>query len=189
MQSSVPNMEETVTKLQIYINQDISNFRKQSQIIKEAYSFSNDVLEEELFQVKRKYRYEEITARMHSKQTRVGCIWGQKYPDFIACTAGGRLAVEYDFKDEELQDKSWYYYGQGSSGDQTWNFANKQIREKNIFLFKTYPPSSIDRNRGRNKNWYEFQGIFICKNWEIVEPKKGNRQGDKMIRLHLVPKQ
>ncbi len=138
------------------------------------------------FEMNKHYRREEITSAIGSDQTVVGIFWGSRYPDRVVCTAGGEKAERFGFGDRELDDGSWYYYGQGTKGDQFWNASNKIVRDRKVWFFKTHRASMEERARGRNKNWYEFNGSFFCETWEYEIPETGKRKGDQMIRFHLI---
>ena len=114
---------------------------------------------------------------MGSKQTQVGVLWGKKDNNVIACLARGK-----EFTDQKLPDGSWYYFGQGAKGDQSWNFANQLIRDKQIYLFNNLGPSAIDKNRKRKKNRYEYIGLFFCDHWEYII-SKDKKEGSNVSRL------
>jgi 5-methylcytosine-specific restriction protein A len=171
------------------IDQDFENkvneLRKQRQSIRRDYMMENEEQAEQPFEVGRKYRREEIAGAIGSDQTVVGIFWGSRYPDKVVCTAGGEKAEKFGFQDKELDDGSWYYYGQGTKGNQSWNTANQMVRDRKVWFFKTHRASMEERARGNNKNWYEFKGNFYCDNWENETPTSGPREGDQMIRFHL----
>jgi len=179
---SMASANDTSEKIsnEIHYEDIILEIRKQSQNIKKVYSEKEG--KGEVFEKKQKYNYENISNAMGSRQTQAGVLWGEKDNNVIACLARGK-----EFTDQKLPDGSWYYFGQGAKGDQSWNFANQLIRDKQIYLFNNLGPSAIDKNRKRKKNRYEYIGLFFCDHWEYIISKDKNREGDKMIRFHLVP--
>ena len=185
MDDSTPSIMEDKPSIDQDFEDRVNELRKQRQSIRRDYMIENEEQVEHPFKVGRKYRREEIAGAIGSDQTIVGIFWGNKYPDRVVCTAGGAKAEKFGFQDRELDDGSWYYYGQGTKGDQSWNTSNQMVRDRKVWLFKTHRASVEERARGRNKNWYEFKGDFYCDNWENETPTSGPREGDQMIRFHL----
>jgi hypothetical protein len=185
MDDSTPSIMEDKPSIDQDFEDRVNELRKQRQSIRRDYMMENEEQVEHPFEVGRKYRREEIAGAIGSDQTVVGIFWGSRYPDRVVCTAGGAKAVRFGFEDRELDDGSWYYYGQGTKGNQSWNTANQMVRDRKVWFFKTHRASVEERARGRNKNWYEFKGDFYCDNWENETPTSGPREGDQMIRFHL----
>ena len=138
------------------------------------------------FKLHKQYRREQVKNAIGSNQEIVGIFWGNKFPNRVVCTAGGAKAEKFGFADRELEDGTWYYYGQGTKGNQDWNVSNKIVKDRKIWLFKTHAASEEEKLKGINKNWYEFKGSFCCDSWQYEIPESGIRKGDQMIRFHLV---
>jgi 5-methylcytosine-specific restriction protein A len=126
-----------------------------------------------------------------SKQAQAGILWGDKHPDCVVVTSGGRHSKEAGYEDKQYPDGSWVYFGQGGTGDQEPNrYSNRLLvdEERSVLLFTTREPST-EEVIGRNSHakLYRFEGIFGVRGWEFFIPSQGLRKGNKLLLFHLIP--
>jgi 5-methylcytosine-specific restriction protein A len=126
-----------------------------------------------------------------SKQQVSGMIWGNKEPDCVILTSGGKHGESAGYNDNENEDGSWFYIGQGGKGNQDpFSIANSNLTDgkKTVLLFSTREPNTKEvKARGNRKKFYKFEGIFEVGSWIYYTPTKGLRMGDKLVRYHLIP--
>lgn len=143
------------------------------------------------FHVGREYPRPELLEFVGSKQQQAGVLWGDKASGCVIVTSGGRHGARIGYSDERLSDGSWWYFGQGRSGDHLLtNPANRRLAAglHTILLFTTREPTAAEvRQRGNYQKLFSYQGMFnVCSHEEIV-PEKGARAGDRLIRFLLNP--
>lgn len=126
-----------------------------------------------------------------SKQAQSGVLWGSREPGCLICTSGGRGGKKAGYFDEASEHGSWYYFGQGQTGDQTFrNAANAKLAsgKMSVLLFTTREPTAREvADRGGYGKLFAFKGAFNVAGFEPFVPMEGRRQGDRLIRFHLVP--
>jgi len=125
-----------------------------------------------------------------SRQAQPGVIWGDKEPGCVICTSGGRHGKKAGYADGEQPDGSWFYVGQGTSGDQRLdNAANAKLasRQRSVLLFTTREPTAKEVAAQGYGKLYVFRGAFNVSGHEFFSPQSGPRQGCKLIRFVLVP--
>jgi 5-methylcytosine-specific restriction protein A len=146
-----------------------------------------------MFQQAQEYFRKELVDFVGSKQNQSGIIWGKERPNCIIVTSGGKHGHKAGYSDNRLGDGSWYYIGQGSSGDQDpRNSANALLINDNrdVLLFTTREPTAKEfKIRGTRSKLYKYEGLFKVGGWGYVVPTQGKRTGDKLIRVHLLPAQ
>ena len=143
-----------------------------------------------MFQLNKEYDRQELLDFIGSKQNQSGIIWGNKEPDCVIITSGGKHGKNAGYEDTIQEDGSWKYIGQGSKGDQlSTTKANSLLanQERNVLLFSTREPTGKERKeRGNARKRYRFEGIFDVLSYRFV-PGEGIRSGDQLIQFHLVP--
>jgi 5-methylcytosine-specific restriction enzyme A len=143
------------------------------------------------FQLGREYPRPELLTFVGSKQQQAGVLWGPGSPGCIIVTSGGRHGAKVGYSDEPLLDGSWWYFGQGRSGDHSLaNPANRRLAEglHTVLLFSTREPTAAEvRERGNYQKLFRFRGMFNACSHETVIPKGGMRKGDKLLRFLLMP--
>lgn len=143
------------------------------------------------FHLGREYLRPELLSFLGSKQQQAGVLWGDDSPGCIIVTSGGRHGAKVGYFDEPLLDGSWWYFGQGRSGDHSLeNQANRRLAEglHTILLFTTREPTAAEvRQRGNYQKLFRFQGMFNACGHEAVSPLEGTRKGDKLLRFLLLP--
>jgi len=143
------------------------------------------------FQLGREYPRPDLLTFVGSKQQQAGVLWGAGSPGCIIVTSGGRHGAKVGYSDEPLPDGSWWYFGQGRSGDHSlWNPANRRLAEglHTVLLFSTREPTAAEvRERGNYQKLFRFRGMFNACGHEIVIPEEGMRKGDKLFRFLLMP--
>jgi 5-methylcytosine-specific restriction protein A len=143
------------------------------------------------FQLGREYPRSELLSFIGSKQQQAGVLCGGGSPGCIIVTSGGRHGAKVGYSDEALPDGSWWYFGQGRSGDHMpGNPANRRLAEglQTVLLFTTREPTAAEvRQRGNYQKLFRFQGMFNVCGHETVSPAEGTRNGDKLLRFLLVP--
>lgn len=144
-----------------------------------------------MFKKGKEYLRAELLSFVGSKQLVSGMIWGNKEPDSVILTSGGKHGEEAGYSDRENSDGTWFYIGQGSKGDQNpYSKANLNLTNgaKTVLLFSTREPSGKEaKERGSRRKFYMFKGIFEVGSWDIVIPTAGNRNGNKLVQYHLLP--
>lgn len=143
------------------------------------------------FHAGREYPRSELLAFLGSKQQQSGVLWGSESPGCLIVTSGGRHGAKAGYSDERLHDGSWWYFGQGSTGNHCLeNPANARLASgrHTILLFSTREPTAAEvRERGNYQKLFAFQGMFNVCAHETVTPQKGPRKGDRLLRFLLAP--
>lgn len=146
-----------------------------------------------MFESGKEYSRAELLDFIGSKQNQSGIIWGNKQPNCVIITSGGRHSKLAGYGDIRNPDGTWLYKGQGAKGNQNPNsFANSLLTKgkRAVLLFSTREPKAEEvRKRGSYKKLYNFEGIFHVVSWDYQIPTQGNRAGDKLIEYFLVPAQ
>ncbi len=118
-------------------------------------------------------------------------LWGPATPGCVIVTSGGRHGAKVGYSDEPLPDGSWWYFGQGRTGDHSpGNPANRRLADglQTVLLFTTREPTAAEvRERGNYQKLFRFQGMFNACGHEPVVPKEGTRKGDRLLKFLLVP--
>jgi 5-methylcytosine-specific restriction protein A len=125
-----------------------------------------------------------------SKQGQSGVLWGEREPGCLICTSGGRHGKKAGYTDETLDDGSWWYFGQGQSGDQSLqNAANSKLAvgQRSVLLFTTREPTPKEIAVQGYGKLYAFRGSFNISAYEFVVPLDGPRQNDRLLRFRLIP--
>jgi 5-methylcytosine-specific restriction protein A len=143
------------------------------------------------FQLGREYPRPELLSFVGSKQQQAGVLWGPSSPGCIIVTSGGRHGAKVGYSDEPLPDGSWWYFGQGRSGDHLLgNPANRRLADglHTVLLFSTREPTAAEvRERGNYQKLFRFRGMFNACSHETLIPADGTRKGDKLLRFLLAP--
>lgn len=147
-------------------------------------------------------QYASISRRPGVSAARAACVrwqqatavtgaWGSDSPGCLIVTSGGRHGAKAEYSDERLHDGSWWYFGQGSTGDHLLaNPANARLADgrHTILLFTTREPTAAEvRERGNYQKLFSFQGMFSVCAHETVTPSSGPRAGNRLIRFLLAP--
>ncbi|MDS1138963.1 HNH endonuclease [Pusillimonas sp. SM2304] len=126
-----------------------------------------------------------------SRQAQSGVVWGMKEPGCLICTSGGRGGKRAGYFDESLDDGSWWYFGQGQSGDQRLeNPANSKLASGrlSVLFFTTREPTAREvSERGGYGKLFAFRGEFNVAGYQAFVPREGRRKGDRLWRFRLVP--
>ena len=143
------------------------------------------------FQLGQEYPRSELLFFVGSRQHQAGVLWGSSAPGCIIVTSGGRHGAKVGYSDEPLPDGSWWYFGQGRTGDHLLeNPANRRLAKglHTVLLFTTREPTAAEvRHRGNYQKLFRFQGMFNACGHETVSPAQGARKGDKLLRFLLLP--
>jgi hypothetical protein len=137
----------------------------------------------------------ELREYLGSGHTQQGILWSTGNPPLrpgeVILTTGGRHGKAAGYANHELDDGSWVYFGQGTSGDHELSRrANKQLIDSSnvLLLFSTKEPTSKEASeQGNHQKSYIFQGAFRSAGWSFLKPVEGPRKDDKLIRCVLVP--
>lgn len=144
-----------------------------------------------MFEIGTDYFRSNLLDFVGSKQARSGIIWGNAEPGCVIVTSGGKHSASAGYQDERNPDESWYYFGQGGTGDQSASKkANKLLidAERTVLLFSTREPSAREaQEAGSHSKRYRFEGAFAVVNWEWYIAPAGLRTGDRLLRFHLIP--
>lgn len=143
------------------------------------------------FVIGKEYPRCRLLSFVGSRQGQSGVIWGPKEHGCVICTSGGRHGKKAGYSDEALEDGSWWYFGQGTRGDQVLkNSANSKLAsgELSVLLFKTREPTSKEiALQGNYGKFFNYCGLFNVSGHETFIPSEGNRTGDRLIRFRLIP--
>ena len=144
-----------------------------------------------MFDIDKEYPRDALLSETGSKQQQSGIIWGPKNPDIVIVTSGGRHKSKNGYQDKKLADGSWLYIGQGSKGNQDISRHSNSLiagNAKSVLLFTTREPTAKEiQKRASYAKRYRFEGIFMCKSWELITPEIGSRKGDMLICFRLIP--
>lgn len=144
-----------------------------------------------MFVINKEYDRQELLDFVGSKQIQSGIIWGSKEEGCVIITSGGKHGISAGYGDAKNEDGSWYYFGQGSKGDQDeTSKANSLLidNKRNILLFSTREPSSQERKeKGNSRKVYKFEGIFDVLSYRYQKPAYGSRKDDNLLEFHLIP--
>jgi 5-methylcytosine-specific restriction protein A len=137
------------------------------------------------------YRRSQLLAYVGSAQAQSGVIWGGKEPGCVILTTGGRHGKKAGYFDEQLDDGSWWYFGQGQKGNHSELVAANKIiisGNRTILLFSAREPTAKEVLRDSTyAKFFKYIGQFNLCNWETVTPISGERANDRLIRFLLVP--
>ena len=143
------------------------------------------------FVLNQEYPRTRLLEFLGSRQGQSGILWGSREPGCLICTSGGRHGKAASYSDEHRDDGSWWYIGQGTTGDQTLkNAANAKMAsgEKSILLFSTREPTANEvKSQGGYGKLFRYRGSFNVVDCEEFRPAEGSRKGDKLLRFLLVP--
>lgn len=143
------------------------------------------------FAVGKEYARQRLLDFVGSRQAQSGVIWGPKEPGCIICTSGGRHGKKAGYSDEALPDGSWWYFGQGTNGNQQLaNSANSKLasQQRSVLLFTTREPTTKEvAAQGSYGKLFGYRGLFNVSNHETHIPIAGIRAGDHLIRFRLIP--
>ena len=143
------------------------------------------------FTVGKEYVRQRLLDFVGSRQGQSGVIWGPKEPGCIICTSGGRHGKKAGYSDEALADGSWWYFGQGTKGDQDLsNPANSKLasQQRSVLLFTTREPTAREiATQGGYGKLFGYRGLFNIADHEFHVPTTGIRAGNRLIRFLLVP--
>lgn len=144
-----------------------------------------------IFIVGQEYERQRLLDFVGSRQMQSGVLWGTKEPGCLICTSGGRGGKKAGYSDELQIDGSWWYFGQGMTGNQSlMNAANAKLSsgKLSVLLFTTREPTARDvAARGGYGKLFAFRGDFNVVGFEPFVPNDGNRKGDKLWRFRLAP--
>lgn len=143
------------------------------------------------FVLGQEYARSWLTEFLGSRQAQSGVLWGSREPGCLVCTSGGRGGKKAGYSDQDLADGSWWYFGQGQTGDQELRTAaNAKLAsgKMSVLLFTTREPTAQEvRARGGYGKLFAFRGEFNVAGFEFFVPTEGRRRGDKLLRFRLVP--
>lgn len=142
------------------------------------------------FAVSKEYARQRLLDFVGSRQTQSGVLWGPREPGCIICTSGGRHGKKAGYYDEELPDGSWWYFGQGTKGDQVVsNPANSKLAtlQYSVLLFTTREPTSKEILAQGYGKLFAYRGMFNVLNYEPYRADAGNRINDQLLRFRFVP--
>lgn len=148
--------------------------------------------EESGFQIGQGYPRESLLEFCGSRQTQTGIIWGDREPSCMMVTSGGMFKAKAGYEDELLPDGTFFYFGQGSKGDQDPNrFSNRMLidGQRTVLLFQTREPTAAEARArgGSHAKVYTYSGQFEVGTWDFYRPDSGPRARDRLLRFHLVP--
>lgn len=143
------------------------------------------------FHVGREYPRRELLEFLGSRQQQAGVLWGERSPGCMIVTSGGRHGAKVGYFDERRTDGSWWYFGQGRSGDHVLtNGANRRLAagRHTILLFTTREPTAQEvRERGNYQKLFCFEGMYNTCSHEARVAGQGARESDVLLRFLLTP--
>jgi 5-methylcytosine-specific restriction protein A len=143
------------------------------------------------FVIGQEYERPRLLEFIGSRQAQSGVLWGREEPGCLICTSGGRGGKKAGYSDERLSDGTWWYFGQGRTGDQTLsNAANSKLSsgKYSVLLFTTREPTAREvADRGTYGKLFSYCGQFNVSGYDQFVPNDGGRQGDKLWRFRLLP--
>ncbi|TCT82373.1 HNH endonuclease signature motif containing protein [Pseudomonas sp. LP_4_YM] len=143
------------------------------------------------FVIGQEYERSRLLEFIGSRQAQSGVLWGREEPGCLICTSGGRGGKKAGYSDERLSDGTWWYFGQGRTGDQSLsNAANSKLSSGkfSVLLFTTREPTAREvADRGTYGKLFTYCGQFNVSGFDQFVPSNGNRQGDKLLRFRLLP--
>jgi 5-methylcytosine-specific restriction protein A len=143
------------------------------------------------FVIGEEYERSRLLEFLGSGQTQSGVLWGREEQGCLICTSGGRGGKKAGYSDERISDGTWWYFGQGRTGDQSLrNAANSKLSSGkfSVLLFTTREPTAKEvADRGTYGKLFSYCGQFNVSGFEQFVPINGSRQGDKLWRFRLLP--
>ena len=143
------------------------------------------------FVIGQEYERSRLLEFVGSRQMQSGVLWGSEEPGCLICTSGGRGGKKAGYSDERLSDGTWWYFGQGRTGNQSLsNSANSKLSsgKYSVLLFTTREPTAREvAARGTYGKLFSYCGQFNVSGFDQFVPSSGNRQGDKLWRFSLLP--
>jgi len=143
------------------------------------------------FTIGKEYARQRLLDFVGSRQAQSGVIWGPRELGCIICTSGGRHGKKAGYFDELLPDGSWWYFGQGTNGNQEMtNSANSKLASLglSVLLFTTREPTAREiATQGGYGKLFGYRGLFNVVDYEFHVPENGIRAGDRLLRFRLVP--
>lgn len=143
------------------------------------------------FVIGQEYERSRLLEFIGSRQAQSGVLWGKEEAGCLICTSGGRGGKKAGYSDERLSDGSWWYFGQGRTGDQSLsNAANSKLSSGrfSVLLFTTREQTSREiAARGNYGKLFSYCGQFNVSGFDQFIPNDGSRQGDKLWRFRLIP--
>lgn len=141
------------------------------------------------FTVGKEYPRQQLLDFVGSRQAQSGIIWGPKEPGCVICTSGGRHGKKAGYSDAQLSDGSWWYFGQGTNGDQNLEgAANSRLagQQLSVLLFTTREPTAKEIAIQGYGKLFGYRGLFNVAGHEVHVPTSGTRMGDQLIGFRLV---
>ncbi len=143
------------------------------------------------FVIGQEYERSRLLEFIGSRQMQSGVLWGSEEPGCLICTSGGRGGKKAGYSDERLSDGTWWYFGQGRTGNQSLsNSANSKLSsgKYSVLLFTTREPTAREvADRGNYGKLFSYCGQFNVSGFDQFLPTNGSRQGDKLWRFRLLP--
>lgn len=143
------------------------------------------------FVIGQEYERSRLLEFIGSRQMQSGVLWGSEEPGCLICTSGGRGGKKAGYSDERLSDGTWWYFGQGRTGNQSLsNSANSKLSsgKYSVLLFTTREPTAKEvEARGNYGKLFSYCGQFNVSGFDQFLPTNGSRQGDKLWRFRLLP--
>lgn len=143
------------------------------------------------FVIGQEYERSSLLEFLGSRQAQSGVLWGDRESGCLICTSGGRSGKKAGYSDEQLSDGTWWYFGQGRTGDQSLNnAANSKLSSGkfSVLLFTTREPTAKEvAARGTYGKLFSYRGQFNVLDFDSFVPVDGSRQGDKIWRFRLLP--
>lgn len=144
-----------------------------------------------MFKVNEEYDRNDLLSFTGSKQQISGIIYGPLQPNSVIITSGGKHGESFNYSDHKNKDGTWRYIGQGSTGNQKpLSAANSKLTNQNrdILLFSTREPNKFEKKqRGNQRKRYKFEGLFNVLQWDLEVAADGERRGDKLVVITLIP--
>lgn len=80
-----------------------------------------------------------------------------------SCLSLGKAGHDYGYHDEARNDGTFLYYGEGQTGDMTFQRGNRAIRDhvlsgRDLHLFEKVPPAHL-----------RYRGQFVCAGYETID--------------------
>jgi 5-methylcytosine-specific restriction protein A len=99
------------------------------------------------------YKRDQLMGFLGSRQFQSGVLWGPFESGCLICTSGGRHGRKAGYSDEELPDGRWWYFGQGTAGNQSLsNSANSKLaaRDRSVLLFSSREPNKKEITQSKS---------------------------------------
>jgi 5-methylcytosine-specific restriction protein A len=132
-----------------------------------------------MFELRKVYRRKDLHEEFGG-QEQGGIVTPRSHPLIFLITGEG--GTDYGYLDEEYNDGTFLYYGEGREGSMTFVRGNRAVRDhalngRDLHLFEKVPPAHL-----------RYRGQFLCAGYETVpDVPDANGSLRSAIAFQLVP--